>query len=120
MKISYLHLAGAVLALTACASSPPDAASEQKLAAAEVASVPVDEVATPAVPGDDDDALVCQEIKITGKLIPKRICKTRAQIHQEQIDGRAMTEGMQGPGPSRDPSLPRDTGKFGAPISNPR
>ena len=72
------------------------------------------------MPSDDDDALICQEIKITGKLIPKRICKTRAQIKQEQIDGRAMTEGMQGPGPSRDPAAPRDTGKFGAPMSNPR
>ena len=120
MKISYLHLAGLMLALTACASNPTDSTTGQTLAAADAASVPVEEVATPAVPGDDDDALVCQEIKITGKLIPKRICKTRAQIRQEQIDGKAMTDSMQGPGPSRDPALPRDTGKFGAPISNPR
>ena len=113
MKISYLHLAGAVLALTACASNPPDAASEQKLAAAEVASVPVDVVSTPT---DDEDALVCTQTRVIGTLIPKRVCKSKAQIEEERLSGRAYTESLQGPGPSRDPALPRDTGKFSPPI----
>ena len=120
MKISHLQIAGLVAALSACASNPPDTAGTPQLAVADVASVPVDEVATPAVPGDDADALVCEQIKVIGKLIPKRVCKTRAQIAQEQVAGRAMTDGMQGPGPNRDPSLPRDTGKFGSMPAGPK
>jgi hypothetical protein len=104
MKISYLHVGLVVVALTACASSRQDATDTELLAAADATPVPVEVVSAPVEPGTGDDALVCTQEKVIGKLIPKRVCKTRAQIEKDRIEGRTLTESLQGHGPSFDQS----------------
>ena len=106
MKTSYLHIALVIVGLTACASNRPDATDGQTVAAVDTAaaSTPVEVVSAPVEPGSGDDALICEQVHVTGKLIPKRVCKTRAQMEKERLEGRALTESLQGHGPSFDPA----------------
>ena len=79
MKFSSLQCVVLTLALAACASNRTDAAGSDTLAA-RTESVPVEVVTTPVEPGT---ALICDKSKVTGTLIPQRVCRTRAEIEAE-------------------------------------
>ena len=79
MKFSYLECVVLTLALAACASNRPDAAGSDTLAAS-AEPVPVEVVITPVEPGT---TVVCANSRVTGSLVPERVCRTRAEIEAD-------------------------------------
>ena len=79
MKVSYLQCVVLTLAVAACAGNRPDAAGSDTLAAS-TESVSVEVVTTPVEPGT---VVICNNSKVTGSLIPERVCRTRAEIEAD-------------------------------------
>lgn len=87
----------ALALLAGCASGPannstPTAAAEPVAAVnAEPASAkPATEPATATQAAVDDNEVVCRNEKPLGTRIGKRVCKTRAQLKQEEASAREM------------------------------
>lgn len=85
--------------LAGCASEPakdstPMAAAEPAAAvAADPVSTHSETAANQAITADnaaDDNEVVCRNEKLLGTRIGKRVCKTRAQIKQEEASAREM------------------------------
>jgi hypothetical protein len=80
MKFSRLQCVALTLGLAACASNHPDAESGGTLATRSE-SAPVEVVTTQV---DPDNALICGNVKVTGTLVPQRVCRTRAEVEADR------------------------------------
>jgi hypothetical protein len=101
--ITWMGLVAMAL-LAGCASEPakdstPTAAAEPPVAAVSADPVsskaPGEATATQAALADqpstvDDNEVVCRNEKPLGTRIGKRVCKTRAQLKQEEASAREM------------------------------
>lgn len=80
-----LRIAPAVLLIffmTGCASNQPDTDQQHSVLADNTPvnnAVPVESERV-----SDDSEVVCRRVRETGSHIPKKVCKTRAQIERER------------------------------------
>ncbi|WP_224372784.1 hypothetical protein [Hyalangium versicolor] len=66
--------------LVGCATAAPPTQTP----AATTQGAQKDQAAVADASKDSDNALVCEEVPVTGSHIPRRICRTRRQIKQEK------------------------------------
>ncbi len=106
MKTRYLLFA-ALFGLAACATPGPTgpavndgaagyAAGEDIPTAAadslEVAEVPVVPIAASASPPQNE--LVCRKVRSVGSNIPKKVCRTRAQLEADRESGQETLDAL--------------------------
>jgi hypothetical protein len=92
--ITWMGLAATVL-LAGCASEPANvsspAAATESVAAVQPASTKTGAGETTATQAAvDDNEVICKNEKLLGTRIGKRVCKTRAQLKQEEASAREM------------------------------
>lgn len=101
--ISWMGLVAATALLAGCASEPAKE-STGATAAEPVATVAADPASTKPAgaaatatqaamaeqPALDDNEVICRSEKPLGTRIGKRVCKTRAQLKQEEASAREM------------------------------
>jgi len=88
---SVITLIG-LIALAGCASESakkPSAAAEP-IAAAAANPASINPARADQSSAKDDNEVVCRNEKLLGTRIGKRVCKTRAQLKQEEASAREM------------------------------
>lgn len=92
-----LVLLGAVMLCAGCASAPAerDSSTSGSTDAAAVATDGAGETTTVAV--DDGQRVRCITERVTGRLIPERVCRTEADWRQIREQSQQYTRGLQGP-----------------------
>lgn len=91
-----LVLLGAVMLCAGCASAPAerDSGTSGSTDAATAADGAGD---TTAAAVDDGQRVRCINERITGQLIPQRVCRTEAQWRQIRENSQRYTRDLQGP-----------------------
>lgn len=75
---------GLVLGCATAPSPQKEPAAKAPAQSASVQSTSKDAVASAEDTRDPDKTLVCEDVKITGSRIPKRICRTLRQVNEER------------------------------------
>ena len=91
-----LALASLLLLASACASSSTSAGSAPLQTQSRAASGPAPAAAKTA---SDDDKLICEMERPVGSNIPKRVCRTQAQIDRERETAQDTMRELTRPGP---------------------
>ncbi len=98
MTSKKLALIGAAMLFAGCASAPAErapATAATSPATAEAADGDAQPTAVATV--DDGKRVRCINERVTGQLIPQRVCRTEAQWRQIREQSQQYTRDLQGP-----------------------